>query len=443
MRVWRFTALESERDQARAAAGLAARGLRAGDRVAFCVGASPPLLAALLGALRTGVVPVVLNPALLDHERRLLLDDARPALVVDEEGGLDALLAGSAVADLAPAPLARPMHYTSGTSGRPKGVWSGVRDEAEAQAMFDDEADVWGFGPDDVHLVCSPLHHSASVRFATSCLLRGGSIVLLERFDAAAVAQALCRDGVTTTFMVPAHLQRLLASGASPSAPTLRRLVHAGAPCPPALKRRALSVFPTGSVWEFLGSTEGQFTACSPEEWEARPGTVGRARPGRRLEIGEDSRVWCHAPAFARFEYWDDPVRTAEAWRGDAFTVGDLGRLDEDGYLFLDGRRDDLVISGGVNVYPAEVEAALADVPGVEEVAVFGAPDERWGQRVCAAVVGLARPEDVVAAARARLAAYKCPKDVYRVAELPRTSTGKLRRTALVEVLGLTKGDFG
>jgi len=432
--MWRIRATEAEADQARAAGGLAARGLGPEDRVAFLLGASPRLLAAVLGALRTGVVPVVLNPALLEAERRVLLDDARPTLVVDDEAALDALFSG-ATADLAPVPLARPMHYTSGTSGRPKGVWSGVRDEVEAQAAFDDEADVWGFGPDDVHLVCSPLHHSASVRFATSCLLRGGDLVLLERFDAATVASALADAGVTTTFVAPTHLQRLFALDAAPTAPTLRLLVHAGAPCPPALKRQALSAFPAGSVWEFLGSTEGQFTVCSPEEWEARPGTVGRARRGRRLEIGDDGRIWCHAPAFARFEYWGDPERTAAAWQGDAFTVGDLGRLDDDGYLFVDGRRDDLVISGGVNVYPAEVEAALADIPGVEEVAVFGAPDEQWGQRVCAAVVGEARAEDVLTAARARLAAYKCPKDVYRVAELPRTSTGKVRRSAIAEMI--------
>jgi long-chain acyl-CoA synthetase len=206
------------------------------------------------------------------------------------------------------------------------------------------------------------------------------------------------------------------------------------------LKRQAIDAFPSGAVWEFYGSTEGQFTACSAGEWLARPGTVGRARPHRRLATDADGTIWCDVPEYARFAYWRDPERTAQAWRGSAFTVGDLGRLDDDGYLFLDGRRDDLVISGGVNVYPAEVEQALAAVPGVEEVAVFGVADERWGQRVCVAVVGDVDPELVRSTAAERLAPFKRPKDVYVVASLPRTSTGKLRRGALARQLGLEDG---
>ena len=441
--MWRITAAEAERDQARAAGGLAAAGLRAGDRVAFLLTASPRFLAAILGALRTGVVPVLLNPALLPGERVALLDDADPSLVVDSDAALAELL-DAVPAPLADVPLARPMHYTSGTSGRPKGVWSGVASEDAAAVMFRDEADLWGYTASDVHLVCSPLHHSAPVRFAASALLRGGEVVLLPKFDAHAARRALRDEGITTAFMVPAHLQRLFADtdddgDGGVAAPRLRLLAHAGAACPEPLKRRALAAFPAGSVWEFYGATEGQFTVCSPEEWEARPGTVGRARPDRRLTTDDEGQVWCHVPPYARFEYWRDPERTAAAWRGDAFTVGDLGRLDDDGYLFLDGRRDDLVISGGVNVYPAEVEAALAHMPGIVEVAVFGAPDERWGQRVCAAIVGDVAPADVVAYARERLAAYKCPKDVYRVDALPMTSTGKVRRSAIAATLGLAE----
>ncbi len=238
--------------------------------------------------------------------------------------------------------------------------------------------------------------------------------------------------GVTTTFMVPAHLQRLFADEPSSSAPRLRLLAHAGAPCPPALKRRALAIFPSGSVWEFYGATEGQFTVCAPEEWEARPGTVGRARPGRRLEVDETGRIWCHVPPYARFEYWRDPERTAEAWRGDAFTVGDLGRLDDDGYLFIDGRRDDLVISGGVNVYPQEVEQTLEQHPAVAEAAVYGAPHPEWGQQVCALVVPAfgqpLDPDGLISWLKERLAGYKVPRRIDLVDELPRTPTGKIRR---------------
>ena len=210
-----------------------------------------------------------------------------------------------------------------------------------------------------------------------------------------------------------------------------------GRRAPPPLKRAAIAAFPAGTVWEFYGSTEGQFTACASADWEERPGTVGRARPDRRLEIDAAGTIWCEVPPCARFEYWRDPLRTAAAWRGDRFTVGDLGRLDDDGFLYLEGRRDDLVITGGVNVYPAEVEHVLAEAPGVDEVAVFGVADERWGQRVCAAVVGDATTAEVIAHARAHLAAYKCPKDVYRVEALPLTSTGKVQRLALAPLLGL------
>jgi len=436
----RLTAAEAEAGQRRMAGSLAARGLGPGDRLALLLPSSAGLLVTALGAARVGVVPVVLDPALPPAERRARLDDVEPALVVDGEEGLAALLAGPP-ADLAPVPLARPMHYTSGTGGRPKGVWSGVLLEADARALADDEAAVWGFAPDDVHLVCAPLHHSAPLRFALATLLAGGDVVVVERFDPAAVAIAIARHSPTTSFLTPTHLQRLLVHDGLPPLSSFRLLAHAGAPCPPAVKRAALVAWPQGTVWEFYGATEGQFTVCPPSLWEEHPGTVGRARPGRRLEVDGDGLVWCHAPPFARFAYWRDADKTAAAWRGDAFTAGDLGRLDPDGCLFLDARVDDLVISGGVNVYPAEVEAVLAEAPSVGEVAVFGVPDEEWGQRVCAAVVPApgesVDPDALIAWARPRLTAAQRPKHVSVVAELPRTPTGKVQRGALANVLGL------
>lgn len=434
-----LTAARSEAQQRRVAGALAARGITAGERVAFVAEGSASMLSAVLGALRVGVVPVPLNPALLDHERRLLLEDCEPALVVDDPT-LAELLEGPD-AELAPVPLARPMHYTSGTTGRPKGVWSGVLDERSATALAAEEAELWGFAADDRHLVCSPLHHSAPIRFGGGTLLAGGTVVVLGRFDADRAARAIAAHRPTSAFMVPAHLQRLfaLADGDPSRLPALssfRLLAHAGAPCPPPLKRAVVDAFPAGSVWEFYGSTEGQFTACSSDDWAAHPGTVGRARPHRSLRVDDDDVIWCEVPDYARFEYWRDPARTAEAWDGDAFTVRDLGRLDADGFLYLDGRRDDLIITGGVNVYPVEVENVLAHAPGVVQVAVFGVDDERWGQRVCAAVVGDVDPDAVRDHARAHLAAYKCPKDVVVLDELPHTSTGKLQRLALAPLLG-------
>ena len=427
------TAAESERDQRRAAGALAAAGLRAGDRLLVSAAASPALLAVVLGALRRGIVPVVLDPGLPAGERAALAEDADAAL--DVSGDPARLLAGDADADLADVPLARPMHYTSGTTGRRKGVWSGVLADDDARALAAEEIELWGFGPDDRHLVLSPLHHSAPLRFAIHTLLAGGEVLLPGPFDAVRAAATISAERPTTTFCVPTHLQRLLLQQADWS--SFRMLAHAGAPCPAPLKRAVFDALPHGSVWEFYGSTEAQFTVCSTDDWLAHPGSVGRARPGRRLETDDRGQLWCAVPRWARFEYWRAPDKTAAAWRGDLVTVGDLGRVDDDGTVWLDGRREDLVISGGVNVYPAEVEAVLDRHPGVVESAVFGVPDEEWGQRVVAAYVGDADPAEVAAWARERLAPAKRPKALHPLGELPRTSTGKVRRLDLPEVLGL------
>ena len=238
----------------------------------------------------------------------------------------------------------------------------------------------------------------------------------------------------------------------------MRLLAHAGAPCPESVKRATMARARPGVVWEFYGSTEAQYTVCSPDDWLEHPGTVGKARPGRRLSVvpvGEgdvvdegDGAIWCDQPDFARFTYWRNPEATADAWRGSACTVGDIGRLDADGFLYLTGRRHDLIISGGVNVYPAEIENVLSDVPGVSEVAVFGLPDEQWGQRVCVAYVTsigsagarMSVEESLRAAASSRLAPYKQPKTYFATKHLPHTATGKLIRRAVPGHLGLEAG---
>lgn len=402
--------------------------LRAGDRVALLVAGSSTYLAAVQSLLARAVVPIPLDPRLTAYERTQVLSTLDPALVVETDEVL-AELAGDL--DL---PRARPMHVTSGTTGTPKGVWSGVLDAADAQALVDEEQALWGFAADDVNLVLSPLYHSAPLRFASGTTLAGGRVVLPGAFDAALVTAAIERERPTTMFCVPAHLQRLFAhwdAHGRPDLSSFRLVAHAGAPCPPDLKRRLIEAFPAGSTWEFYGSTEGQFTACRSEEWLERPGTVGRARPGRRLSVDPDGTIWCAVPAYARFAYYGDPAKTAAAWREDSFTVHDVGRLDGDGYLYLDGRRHDLIITGGVNVYPLEVENALREHPGVADVAVYAVADDRWGQRVCAAVVGTASAADLDAFARERLAPPKRPKEYHHLDDLPRTLTGKVRRDRL------------
>jgi long-chain acyl-CoA synthetase len=407
-----------------------------GDRVALLVPGSADYVDLVLGLLAAGVFPVPLDPRLTASERAGILADLEPRLVVDTPALAAALLADTPEPLRRGLPLGRPMHVTSGTTGRPKGVWSGPLDRHAAQALVDEERDLWGFTAQDVNLVLSPLHHSAPLRFAIGTLLAGGRIVVPGGFDPAAVTAAIERERPTTMFCVPTHLQRLFRHWDEAGVPDLssfRLVAHAGAACPPEVKRQLIELFPDGSTWEFYGSTEGQFTACRSEEWLERPGTVGRARPGRTLEVDPDGTIWCTVPEHARFTYWGDPEKTAAAWRGDAFTVGDHGRLDADGYLYLAGRREDLVISGGVNVYPVEVEHVLAEHPGVREVAVFGVPDEAWGQRVCAAVVGDAPEAELRALAGERLAPPKRPKDYFRVDALPHTATGKLQRIVLAE----------
>ena len=430
-------ALASEMVQRRVAGGLATRGLREGDRVVLSVSGSADYLSVVLGASRTGVVPVPIDPRLTPYERDAIIAEVEPSLLIDSHDALLALLDGPE-ADLEPWPRCRPMHFTSGTTGRPKGVWSGLLSRGDAEHLVREERDLWGFVPDDVDLVVSPLHHSAPLRFATGTLLAGGSVAVLPRFEPASFAAAVHEVRPTSMFCVPAHLQRLFSwleeTGTTIDPSSFRLVAHAGAPCHDSIRRRAHELFGLDVVWEFYGSTEGQFTACPAPLWVQNPGTLGPGRPGRVITADEDDQLWCAVPPWAEFTYWRDPEKTAAAWKdtddGPAFTVGDLGRV-EDGLVWLDARRTDLVITGGVNVYPAEVEAALAGAPGLEDIAVFGRPDERWGQRVCAAYVGDVDEQVLRDRALERLAPPKRPKEYERVNELPRTATGKVRRSEL------------
>ncbi|MEI8050523.1 MAG: AMP-binding protein [Actinomycetes bacterium] len=459
IRVDLLSSAEAEERMGSAAAGLLGLGLGRGDRVAFWLSSSADLLCAVLGAARVGIIPVLLNANLLLHERDDLIVDCGPAHVVLDEHSLADLFVEDR-APMSPYPLTRPMHYTSGTTGRAKGVTTGVWDEETAQAVHDDEVAAWNIVADDTHMVCSPMYHTVAIRLSAATLLTGGSLAILTRFDAPTALDVLRTVRPTTAFLVPTHLHRLLALpdlGDDEVFDSLRLLMHAGAPCPPVLKRQAIERVPPGALWEFYGATEGQFTTCSTEDWRARPGTVGRARSGRTLfiepledheetsdagSVAQDPEVgtiWCRVPPFGNFEYFANPAATALAWRGDAFSVGDIGWLDDDGYLYLTGRRSDLIISGGVNVYPAEVEAALCDLDDVDEACVFGLDDSEWGQKVCAAIVGApgATAEGIMSQAREVLAPFKRPKAVFLTASLPIGPTGKVLRRQIVEHLGL------
>lgn len=429
--------------QGMAVAGDEQTDLSPGDRVALLVPGSTAYVELVIALLARGVFPLPLDPKLMPSERERLLGDLRPALVLTAPEEVERLLAAQPASQRRGLPLGRPIHVTSGTTGQPKGVFSGLLEPADAEALLAEERALWDFRGSDANLVLSPLHHSAPLRFAIGTLLAGGRLVIpggpVQRpLDPEAVTRAITDERPTTMFCVPAHLQRLFAywdAEGWPDLSSFRLVAHAGAPCPDHLKRRLVEAFPDGSTWEFYGSTEGQFTACRSEEWLERPGTLGRARPGRTMSVDADGLLWCTVPPYARFTYLHAPEKTAAAWRetpaGPAFTVGDLGRVDEDGYVYLDARREDLIISGGVNVYPAEVENVLGGLPGVDDIAVYGVADERWGQRVCAAYVGTAEAEELDAGARTLLSPAKRPKEYHRLAALPRTPTGKVRRRDL------------
>jgi long-chain acyl-CoA synthetase len=459
----RISFAELEDLQARLAGWLRDQGIAAAERVAILSGNSAELLVVTMGCLRAGVVPVPISPLLTPPERAHLFEDSGAAalfVATGEEntlGGAPVLvlehlndeLRRSQPATIAPVSLTRPMHYTSGTTGRPKGVWVAPGDAAAAAARSHAFREQWGITGSDVHLVCSPLTHSAPHRFALRTLEAGGCVVVQRRFDAAVTLAAIEEHRVTTTFVVPTHLERILALGEDDlldrDLTSLRLVAHAGAPIRPETKTRVMELFPDGSVWEFYGSTEGGFTRLSPAEALDHTGSVGRPPSGATLEIrdpedgrplqaGETGEVWLRSSDTERFEYWGDEAMTASAWDGDAFTVGDIGYLDEAGYLFLVGRRGDVIISGGINVYPREVEAALAAHPEVAEVLVYGAEDPEWGEQVRALVVprrGCSPdPEALRDWAKSGLAPHKRPRRITLVERLERTVSGKLKRPA-------------
>jgi len=448
-------------ERQRKVAGFAlSGGLDIGDRAAVLANNRPESLEVTVGLLRAGVVPVPINPLLTESEIAYVLEDSGASLLFTdrpvEHPGLDRVVtfgdAYERVLDEAdPAELGdfvrgRPMHYTSGTTGRSKGVWVAPVDEDRASDLSQGFRSLWGLAPDEVHLVCSPLAHSAPHRFAARTLEAGGTVVLQPKFDAHSTLAGIELFGVTSTFVVPTHLERILSLGKkvlrSHDLSSMRTLAHAGAPIRERTKRRVIDLFPEDAVWEFYGSTEGQATRISAVEWLRKPGSVGTALPGadilvlgdrgERLDVDHVGEIWVRDPAAERFSYWGDDQKTRAAWRDGAFTVGDLGYVDDDGYLFLTGRKHDTIITGGVNVYPQEVESVLLEHPAVAEALVFGVPHDEWGQEVRAQVVAAPNmpldTELLRAWARERLAGFKCPRRIEIVDAFERTATGKLRR---------------
>jgi len=456
------------------ARALRSRGLVPGDAIALLVGNRPEFAEVVAAAQRAGLRFTPVNWHLTGDEAGYVVDDcdakafvadaryatsaaragdcapgARVRLAVggaiDGFESYDDVVAGYDDSDLDDPVVGSSMLYTSGTTGRPKGV----RRKATPSAV----GNLFRYrAGEDVHLCTGPLYHAAPLAFSlVSPLHAGVGVVVMDGWDARETLALVARHRVTHSHMVPTMFHRLLAlpddvrAGADVS--SLRLVLHGAAPCPVHVKQAIIDWW--GPVLlEYYAATEGLGTFVTSEEWLTRPGTVGKPFvPGsiRVLdEHGDDvppgvvGTVYLKSLPGARFEYHHDPVKTESAYRGDFFTLGDVGRLDEDGYLYLTDRSSELIISGGVNIYPAEVEAELLAHPAVADAAVIGVPDEDLGETVMAVVevrdgveTSDALAEELVAFCRDRIAHYKCPRTVDFVDALPRHDNGKLYRRLL------------
>jgi len=362
---------------------------------------------------------------------------------------LDDLLArGDDAPPATPAAMGGSMLYTAGTTGKPKGALRRVMDPASIlpRLVALDCVD-----PAQVHLVAGPLYHSAPGGFALYAHMVGGSMVIMRKFDPEEALALIERHRCTTTFMAPTLLKRIVDLPADVRArydvSSMRSLVIAAAPCPMRVKEEALALF--GPVlYEFYGSTElGVNTVLRPEDMLRKPGSCGRAAPGVELAILDDDGravpVGTPGELFVRRysgvfeEYYRNPAATAQTARGDWMSVGDVAWMDDEGFVYICDRKRDMIISGGVNIYPAEIEDVLHRHPAVEDAAVFGVPDAEWGERVHAAIQlrsgHRASEQELTEFCRARLADYKTPREVSFHSDFPRDTAGKLVKRLLRE----------
>jgi long-chain acyl-CoA synthetase len=350
-----------------------------------------------------------------------------------------------------------PMFYTSGTTGRPKGVSRkqlapGIEIEVGqlVGAVF---AEILLIPENGRSLLVGPVYHSAQWLWSLVLLLNGRSVVMRRTFDPAETLALIDEHEITNLHLVPTQFVRLLrldeATRAAFGGRSLSCVWHGAAPCSPAVKRQMIDWFGP-IVHEYYGSTEASVNSViTASEWLERPGSVGRPLPltevhvlndeGKPVASGERGQIWFRYTSGDDVEYWGDEEKTRAVHRpGGLFTTGDIGYLDEDGYLFLADRAIDMIISGGVNIYPAEIEGVLITHPAVRDVAVFGVPDEEFGEQVKAAVElndgtgpSGALAEELIAHTRASLAGYKAPRSVDFVDAMPRTPTGKLYKRLL------------
>ena len=468
--------------------GLRALGVERGDTVAIVVPNSIEMIEVYLGATQIGCYITPINHHLVGPEIAYIVGDSDAKVLIGHERFAHALTAALAESGLSPdrafaigtvegfrpyadliagQPDTRPdnrtaggpMHYTSGTTGRPKGVKRALvdMDPDELGALYSLFLTMFGVQAEDgnVHITGSPLYHTAVLLWTMNSLNMGHQVVMMDKWSPEGMLELIDRHKVTTSHMVPTQLHRLLALPeevrAKYDVSSLRCMVHAAAPCPPEVKKRMIEWW-GDAIMEYYAATEGGGTIVTAKEWLERPGTVGKAwggaevriydDDGKQLGVGEIGTVYM-ALSQASFEYKGDEQKTKgnriyEPDGSSYFTVGDVGELDEDGYLFLRDRKIDMIISGGANIYPAEIESSFLSCPLVGDVAVFGIPNDDWGEEVKAVIEPaesqVAGPELEAALrefAEANLASYKRPKSYDFTAEMPRDPSGKLYKRKL------------
>ena len=445
----------------RLAAAMARDGLAAQERVVYIGKNSVPFVEMLFAAALRDLIFVPLSWRLLPAEVAELVKDSGARLVVVDDEQAAALappfVKTSELAtwsERAPdvAPLAAAADhiafqlYTSGTTGRAKGAM--FANGTNVRRLLGDIRRAWRFGPDDVSLLAMPTFHMGGLAWLLASMAGGSRVVIVRDFDPKGVIEAMARERVTTAFFVPTMLKALLTVPARPL--SLRRLFYSGSAIAPSLLRAAMETFACGFV-QIYGMTEatGAFAQLEPEDHD--PGSpllasAGRVYPWTELRVvdpvtlavraaREPGEIWTRSDQ-NMVGYFQRPDATSAALTADGWLrTGDIGYVDEQGYIFLLDRHKDMIISGGENVYPVEIESVLVEHPQIAEVAVIGVPSEKWGETVKALVIARAGETidaaSVIAFARSRLATYKCPTSVDVVDVLPRTATGKLRKDVL------------
>lgn len=472
-----------------------AEGLRPGDHIAVFMENHLCYFDAIWAALRSGLYLTTINRYLTTDEAGYILDNCEAKLLLTSKSRSDVAKGLAAYAprcktwlmvdgveegfddyeqrlsehDAVPLAEEREgqfMLYSSGTTGRPKGIKRPLKptQSGEQQVAAGTMQNLlWGFDENSVYLSPAPMYHSAPVNFTSATLALGGTVAMMPRFDELAALKAIEQFRVTHSQWVPTMFTRMLKlpqeqrSGFDLSSHQVA--IHAAAPCPKGIKQNMFDWW--GPIlYEYFSSTEGNgFTHCGPEEWLQRPGTVGRSllgiphvcnEEGEELPVGEAGVLYFENPEVP-FQYYKDEGKTNTSQHplhADWTSIGDMGYIDEEGYVFLTDRISFMIISGGVNIYPQEIEDVLIMHPSVRDVAVIGVPDAEMGEAVKAIVQKAKQDEnndnlaaDLIDYARENLAHYKCPRSVDFVNELPRLPTGKLYKRILKDAYWKTGSD--